>query len=135
MEKINELRQKPKNEIQKALQDDREKLRQLRFDLAAGKVKNVREIQKQRFAGAKVKIRLNSEMSSKQVDDLVNFAADAENFLKNILEKSFVSARGYYRIIKIAQTIADLEESEKISANHLAEAFQYRLREKTSSGF
>ena len=44
MEKINELRQKPKNEIQKALQDDREKLRQLRFDLAAGKVKNVREI-------------------------------------------------------------------------------------------
>jgi len=98
-------------------------------------VKNVREIQKQRFAGAKVKIRLNSEMSSKQVDDLVNFAADAENFLKNILEKSFVSARGYYRIIKIAQTIADLEESEKISANHLAEAFQYRLREKTSSGF
>ena len=96
-------------------------------------VEKAREAQKQRFAGAKLKIRLNSEMSSKQVDDLVIFSADAENFLKNILEKSFVSARGYYRIIKIAQTIADLEESEKISANHLAEAFQYRLREKTGN--
>ncbi|PIV43285.1 MAG: 50S ribosomal protein L29 [Candidatus Nealsonbacteria bacterium CG_4_10_14_0_2_um_filter_40_15] len=42
--KINELKQKSKEEIQKTLEDDREKLRQLRFDLSAGKVKNVREI-------------------------------------------------------------------------------------------
>jgi len=42
--KIQELRQKNKVELQKILQDNREKLRQLRFDLAAGKVKNVREI-------------------------------------------------------------------------------------------
>ena len=44
--KINELRQKSKSELQKILLDDREKLRQLRFDLAAGKVKNVREVRK-----------------------------------------------------------------------------------------
>ena len=69
-------------------------------------------------------------MSSKQVDELVNFDIDAENFLKNILEKSFVSARGYYRILKISRTIADLEESEKVKKNHLTEAFQYRVREK-----
>jgi len=42
--KINELKQKSKEEIKKTLEDDREKLRQLRFDLSAGKVKNVREI-------------------------------------------------------------------------------------------
>jgi len=42
--KITELRQKSKSELQKLLQDSREKLRQLRFDLASGKVKNVREI-------------------------------------------------------------------------------------------
>jgi len=42
--KIQELRQKSKNELQKFLQDLREKLRQLNFDLAGGKVKNVREI-------------------------------------------------------------------------------------------
>ena len=44
--KISEIKQKPKNELQKLLQDDRENLRQLRFDLSAGKVKNVREIRK-----------------------------------------------------------------------------------------
>ena len=44
--KASELRQKSKSELQKLLQDNREKLRQLRFDLAAGKVKNVREVRK-----------------------------------------------------------------------------------------
>lgn len=42
--KLTELRRKSKDELKKILQDDREKLRQLRFDLSAGKVKNVREI-------------------------------------------------------------------------------------------
>jgi large subunit ribosomal protein L29 len=41
-----ELRQRPKNELQKMLQSSQERLRQLRFDLAAGKVKNVREVRK-----------------------------------------------------------------------------------------
>ena len=44
--KISELRQKSKEELQKILKDNQEKLRQLRFDLSAGKVKNVREIRK-----------------------------------------------------------------------------------------
>lgn len=42
--KLKELHQRPKSELQKILQDSRERLRQLRFDLASGKVKNVREI-------------------------------------------------------------------------------------------
>jgi len=42
--KISEIRQKTKEELQKLLKDNREKLRQLRFDLISGKVKNVREI-------------------------------------------------------------------------------------------
>ena len=44
--KTKELQQKSKSELQKILSDNREKLRQLRFDLAAGKVKNVREVRK-----------------------------------------------------------------------------------------
>ena len=44
--KATELHQKSKSELQKLLQDSRERLRQLRFDLTAGKVKNVREIRK-----------------------------------------------------------------------------------------
>lgn len=42
--KSSELKQKPKKELQKLLQSNQDKLRQLRFDLASGKVKNVREI-------------------------------------------------------------------------------------------
>ena len=44
--KTRELQQKSKSELQKTLSDNREKLRQLRFDLSAGKIKNVREIRK-----------------------------------------------------------------------------------------
>ena len=44
--KIGELKQKPAEELKKLLQDNRESLRQLKFDLASGKVKNVREIRK-----------------------------------------------------------------------------------------
>jgi len=94
-------------------------------------VLKAREIQKNRFVKTKPKIYLNSEMSSKMVDEIVALADDAESVLKNIMEKSFISARGYYRVLKIAQTIADLENSEKIRGNHLAEAFQYRVREKS----
>jgi large subunit ribosomal protein L29 len=52
--KIKELQQKSKSELQKFLTDSREKLRQLRFDLAAGKVKNVREVRKIKKDIAKV---------------------------------------------------------------------------------
>ncbi len=93
------------------------------------KIKKAREIQRERFSKTKPRVHVNSEMSSKQVDEFMNFGSDAEVFLKNILEKSFVSARGYYRILKIARTIADLEESEKTTGGHLSEAFQYRVRE------
>ncbi|HDH31594.1 MAG TPA: ATP-binding protein [Candidatus Wolfebacteria bacterium] len=94
------------------------------------KIKKAREIQLERLKKIKPRIYTNSEMSSKQIDEFINLDNSADSFLKNILENSFVSARGYYRILKTAQTIADLEKSEKVGGNHLAEAFQYRLREK-----
>jgi len=116
--RIEELRKEPlsrDNNINKKIKD---------------MVLKAREIQKNRFAKIKPKIYLNSEMSSKMVDEIIALADDAEPILKNIMEKSFISARGYYRVLKIAQTIADLENSEKVRGNHLAEAFQYRVREK-----
>ena len=94
------------------------------------KVIKAREIQTKRFSKIKPKIYTNAEMSSKQTDELVNLTPESENFLKKILEKNIISGRGYYRILKIAQTIADLEESEKVKPEHLAEAFSYRVREE-----
>ena len=92
------------------------------------KINKAREIQKERFKN--FGILTNSEMSSKLCDEIIKLDSEADKFLKNIFEKSLISARGYYRILKTARTIADLEESKDVDVSHLAEAFQYRLKEK-----
>ncbi|MGC9610755.1 MAG: YifB family Mg chelatase-like AAA ATPase [Minisyncoccia bacterium] len=92
------------------------------------KIKNARQIQRERFKKNGFAVFTNSEMSSRQTDKTIKLENGAEKFLKEMLEKNFVSARGYYRILKVAQTIADLDASSEIKTNHLAEAFQYRLR-------
>lgn len=94
------------------------------------KVVKTRKIQKERFSKIDPKMYLNSEMTSKIADEIVNLSDESHKFIKDILNKSFLSARGYYRMLKTARTIADLEESEKVIPAHLAEAFQYRIREK-----
>lgn len=94
------------------------------------KVSAARERQRARFAQAQLPLRLNSEMSSKHIEAHAHFDSSAEQFLKTILAQSQVSARGYYRILKIARTIADLEASDHVSGDHLAEAYQYRVRDQ-----
>ena len=75
----------------------------------------------------------NSEMSSRLVDEKVVLEIEAETFLKTIFDKSLISARGYYRILKTAQTISDLGEKEKITKANIAEAFNYRLKESLNN--
>ncbi|MEK7146947.1 MAG: YifB family Mg chelatase-like AAA ATPase, partial [Patescibacteria group bacterium] len=94
------------------------------------KISRARKIQEKRFSETKPRIYANSEMNSKQCEEFINLDAGAEKFLKNMLEKNFISARGYYRILKTGLTIADLEQSATVSQNHLAEAFQYRIKEE-----
>jgi len=53
----------------------------------------------------------------------------SEALLKNAVNQLGLSARAYYKVIKIARTIADLENSEQILSSHIAEAIQYRPRE------
>ena len=62
-------------------------------------------------------------------DEILSLNSEAEKFVKDMYQKNVLSARGYYRILKTARTIADLEQDEHIRLEHLAEAFQYRLRE------
>lgn len=91
------------------------------------RIETAREIQKKRFAD--IHINTNSEMSSPQVKKFISLASSAESFL-TALEKMDLSPRGYYRLLKTARTIADLEAEEKVRDEHLAEAFSYRLKEE-----
>jgi magnesium chelatase family protein len=52
--------------------------------------------------------------------------------MKSALERLNLSARSFYRILKIARTIADLESAENIKTNHLAEALQYRPKDMSA---
>lgn len=89
-------------------------------------IETARERQARRFAG--LPIRVNAEMNTRQVKELVKLSTSAEGFLSDI-EKVALSPRGFYRLIKTSQTIADLEGAEEVSREHLGEAFSYRLRE------
>ena len=69
----------------------------------------------------------NSELTPKLIEEFCKL----DNTGKMIMEKAFtnygLTARTYTRILKVARTIADLEENENITAQNLAEAIQYRF--------
>lgn len=98
-------------------------------DAIRERVLSARLLQANRFAEVTPRIYVNAEMPSKLVDAVVRLDDEGKKFVKQMLDKSFISARGYYRMLKTARTIADLEGSEKVTNNHLSEAFQYRIRE------
>lgn len=70
----------------------------------------------------------NSSLSSHQVSTLLNLSKSAEQFLYSASEKLNLSARSYFKIIKVAQTIADLENANEITEAHISEALSYRKR-------
>lgn len=88
------------------------------------RVQDARNIQTERFA--KIKIKTNSEMSIREIKEYCSLGKIEQEFIKNAVVKMYLSARSYHRILKLARTIADLEGSQGIQLNHLAEALQYR---------
>jgi len=65
-------------------------------------------------------------MTKKQIKEYCNIDDNAKNLLYKAMEKLNLSTRAYDRILKVARTIADLEQSKKIEISHLSEAIQYR---------
>ena len=88
------------------------------------RVQAAKEIQIRRFKGTK--ITSNAEMNNKQLKQFCNLDEQSILLLKQAISKLNLSARAFHRVIKIARTIADLEGTEKIKSNHVAEALQYR---------
>lgn len=89
------------------------------------RVLKAREIQSLRFKDEKG-MYSNAQMSRKMLEKYCALDEGGHQLLKNAMEKLGLSARAFDRILKVARTIADLEESETIRNNHLAEAIQYR---------
>ncbi|MFH1200971.1 MAG: YifB family Mg chelatase-like AAA ATPase [bacterium] len=90
------------------------------------RVTKAREIQKNRFQKFSKKITTNSEMNVKDLSSIVKLTKEVRDLLDESAEHLALSARAYHRVIKIARTIADLENSLEVEANHILEALQYR---------
>lgn len=82
--------------------------------------------QKERFQKLGRDIRTNSEMNVKDLSTIVKLKKEVRDLLDSSAEHLGLSARAYHRVIKIARTIADLENSPEVEANHILEAIQYR---------
>ena len=90
------------------------------------RVTKAREIQKDRFKKFGKKITTNSEMNVKDLGTMVNLGGKVRDMLDDSAERLGLSALAYHRVIKIARTIADLEDSPNVEENHILEAIQYR---------
>ncbi len=89
------------------------------------RVINARLIQTKRF-NSDSGIYCNAQMRSSDIKTYCKLSEAGNTLLKTAMEKLGLSARAYDRILKVGRTIADLEASENIMPNHIAEAIQYR---------
>lgn len=88
------------------------------------RVNRTREIQQQRYKGTG--ISCNARLTPSMLRKFCSLTDSAKRLLKDAFDGMGLSARAYDRIVKVSRTIADLDGSEQISAEHVAEAVQYR---------
>jgi magnesium chelatase family protein len=87
-----------------------------------------RKIQLKRYK--RKKIFSNAQMGTREVKKFCQVSSEVKELLEMAVNKLGFSARAYTRILKVARTIADLEEAEQISPCHISEAIQYRMMDK-----
>lgn len=88
------------------------------------RVEEARKIQENRFLGTEIKT--NSEMGIKEIRTYCRVDKETDDILKNAVDNLILSARGLHKILKLARTIADLDNSKDIQKKHVLEAIQYR---------
>ncbi|MFH1639674.1 MAG: YifB family Mg chelatase-like AAA ATPase [Chloroflexota bacterium] len=95
-------------------------------DAVRARVRTARTLQRKRFQ--ETGLACNAEMTPAEVRKFCQTEESARSLLKAAMKQLYLSARGFHRILKLSRTIADLEGSEEIKANHVAESLQYRPR-------
>lgn len=91
----------------------------------ARRVIRTRKIQLERFKNEG--IYTNSQMNAKMLNSYCPLGNEQKQFMERVMERFDISARGYGRVLKLARTIADMEQVEKIEISHISEALQYRF--------
>ena len=81
--------------------------------------------QQERFKGTG--INFNSEMSPKDIEKYCRLGVREKSFLENAFCSMELSARAYHKVLRIARTIADIEDCAEIQEIHLMEALSYRM--------
>jgi magnesium chelatase family protein len=95
------------------------------------RIDSARLLQKNRFSSKDCNgFRTNSEMKAKDVRRYCKMTEDARDLLSLSIERLALSGRAFERVLKVSRTIADLAEEEMLSADHIAEAVQYRALDR-----
>lgn len=92
------------------------------------RVINAQKIQMERYK--EDRILFNSQLSVSQINKYCHLGNEQQSILKMAFDRLNLSARAYYRILKVARTIADLDNCSDIKTDHIAEAIQYRNLDK-----
>jgi len=89
------------------------------------RVQKARNLQLKRFCGTN--LVSNNDMGQREINKFIKLDHNSENLLEKAMNQMFLTARSYFKILKVSRTIADLDNSLKIKADHIAEALRYRV--------
>ena len=107
----------------------------LRSGESSAKIRNrvmpARHTQLERFASSRQKLCCNAQTPSRHTRTFCELSADCERLLERAMTRQGLGARAHHRILKVARTIADLEDAANLEPKHIAEAIQYRSLDRT----
>ena len=119
--------------VPRETQIDGEPMTKESFDQLKSQIIGARALQQKRFA--KASIYTNSEINYKNIDKWCVLTNSAEMFLRQTLENKGLSLRSYHKIKKLGRTIADLDGSELIEENHIAQAVALNVNDQFMAEF